>query len=222
MTDNPASTDKLLSVALEGKSESFRKRVLDYVGTSGLAPNDPLFLVMVATGRLEVLLEDAPDRLEQLFKNWNKELSRNLELVEGATVERQKLAIASAVNELIKQAEQQEAGRLYTSIYPAAGLVAAILGLGFILGMSIPAWLSGGLSEPQRLTGNQLDALQWAESREGKFARDIMKWNAGYLDTKKCQQDAQRLKVTLNFGGKQINEGFCWVWVVPKENRQFK
>lgn len=222
MTDDAAFPDKLLNAALEGKSEDFKKRVWDYVGKSGLVPNDPLFLVLVATGRLEVLLEDAPDRLEQLFKNWNRELSRNLELVEGATVERQKLAISSAVNELIKQAEEQEAGRLYTSIYPAAGLVTAILGLGFILGMSIPAWLAGGLSEPQRLTINRLEALQWAESNEGKLARNLMKWNGGYLNTKKCQQDAERLKVTLSVGGKQAKEGFCWIWVTPEENRKFK
>ena len=86
MTDNTVFPDKLLNGALEGKSEDFKKRVWDYVGKSGLVPNDPLFLVLVATGRLEVLLEDAPDRLEQLFKNWNRELSRNLELVEGAEV----------------------------------------------------------------------------------------------------------------------------------------
>lgn len=86
MTDDAAFPDKLLNAALEGKSEDFKKRVWDYVGKSGLVPNDPLFLVLVATGRLEVLLEDAPDRLEQLFKNWNRELSRNLELVEGAEV----------------------------------------------------------------------------------------------------------------------------------------
>ncbi|MBW4629012.1 MAG: hypothetical protein KME49_26765 [Brasilonema octagenarum HA4186-MV1] len=213
--------DELLAAALVGKSEEFKKRVWDYVGKSGLAPDDPLFLVLVATGRLEVLLEDAPDTLEQLFKNWSKEISRNLELVESATIERQKLAIARAVADLIKKAEQQEAQRLFTSIVPATGLVLAILGLGIILGMSIPPWLEGGLSEPQRLTINQLEALRWAESNEGEFARNLMKWNAGYLDNFECQKDAQSLKVTLTQGNRKASSGFCILWTVPPNERKF-
>lgn len=214
--------EDLLTEAMDGKSDEFKRRVMDFVGKSGLEPDDPLFLVLVATGRLEVLLEDAPDTLEQLFKNWSRELSRNLSLVESATIERQKLAIAKAAGELIKKAEQQEARRLFTSIVPAAGLVVAILGLGFILGMSIPVWLGGGLSEPQRLTFTQLEALRWAESSEGKFARNLMKWNAGYLDTKECLKDPQRLKVTLNLDGRKGLSGFCVVWTVPPNERKFE
>ncbi|MBP5974214.1 hypothetical protein HW132_16060 [Brasilonema sp. CT11] len=213
--------DELLAAALVGKSEEFKKRVWDYVDKSGLTPDDPLFLVLVATGRLEVLLEDAPDTLEQLFKNWSKEISRNLELVESATIERQKLAIARAVADLIKKAEQQEAQRLFTSIVPATGLVIAILGLGIILGMSIPPWLEGGLSEPQRLTINQLEALRWAESNEGEFARNLMKLNAGYLDNFECQKDAQSLKVTLTQGNRKASSGFCILWTVPPNERKF-
>lgn len=220
--DNTTSIDELLTAALVGKSEEFKKRVWDYVGKSGLVPGDPLLLVLLATGRLEVLLEDAPDTLEQLFKNWSKEISRNLELVESATLERQKLAIARAAADLIKKVEQQEARRLSTMILPAAGLVTAILSLGFILGMSIPPWLEGGLSQPQRLTMNQLEALRWAESNEGKFARNLMKWNAGYLDNKECQKDAQSLKVTLTQGNRKASSGFCILWTVPPNERKFE
>jgi len=216
-----------LDAALEGYGDEFKGKVLDIVTKTGLEPDDPLFLVLAATGRLEVLLEDAPDTLGQLFKNWSRELARNLELVESATVERQKAAIAKAAGELISRAEKQEAERLFTSIFPAAGLVLSILGLGFILGMSVPPWLQGvwggGYVESNTsLTFNQLQALRWAESGEGKFARNLMRWNAGYLDTKECLKDPRRLKVTLNLNGRKAYSGFCVVWTVPPNERKFE
>jgi len=216
-----------LDAALEGYGDEFKGKVLDIVTKTGLEPDDPLFLVLAATGRLEVLLEDAPDTLGQLFKNWSRELARNLELVESATVERQKAAIAKAAGELISRAEKQEAERLFTSIFPAAGLVLSILGLGFILGMSVPPWLQGvwggGYVESNTsLTFNQLQALRWAESGEGKFARNLMRWNTGYLDTKECLKDPQRLKVILNLNGRKAYSGFCVVWTVPPNERKFE
>jgi hypothetical protein len=131
------------------------------------------------------------------------------------------IACASCVSP-VKKAEQQEARRLFTSIVPAAGLVIAILGLGVILGMSIPPWLGGGLSQPQRLTMNQLEALHWAESKEGKFARNLMKWNAGYLDNFECHKDVQSLKVTLTQGNRKASSGFCILWTVPPNERKFE
>lgn len=216
-----------LEVALSGYGDEFKGKVLDIVTKTGLEPDDPLFLILAATGRLEVLLLDGPDTLEQLFKNWSRELARNLELVESATVERQKAAIAKAAGDLISRAEKQEAERLFTSIFPAAGLVLSILGLGFILGMSVPPWLQGlqggGYVESNTsLTLNQLEALRWASSGEGKFARNLMRWNAGYLDTKECLKDPQRLKVTLNLDGRKAYSGFCVVWAVPPNERKFE
>lgn len=143
-----------LDAALEGYGDEFKGKVLDIVTKTGLEPDDPLFLVLAATGRLEVLLEDAPDTLGQLFKNWSRELARNLELVESATVERQKLAISKAAGELIRKAQISEGQRLLTSLVPAAGLLLAILGVGIIMGMSIPPWLAGGFDPtgPRHLT----------------------------------------------------------------------
>jgi hypothetical protein len=213
-----------LDAALEGYGDEFKGRVLDIVHKTGLEPDDPLFLVLAATGRLEVLLEDAPDTLEQLFKNWSRELARNLELVESATVERQKLAIAKAAGELIRKAQISEGQRLLASLVPAAGLLLAILGVGFIMGMSIPPWLAGGFDPtgPRHLTLNQAETLRWAESGEGKFARNLMQWNRGYLDNKECIKDVQRLKVVLNLDGRRAKSGFCLVWVVPTDKREFE
>lgn len=89
-----AKTQNLLDVVLEGKTEEFRRRVLDLVVKTGLEPDDPIFLVLLATGRLEVLLEESPLALERLFKGWTSEIKRSLDLVEQVTLEQQKSAIA--------------------------------------------------------------------------------------------------------------------------------
>jgi hypothetical protein len=98
----------LLAEALKGKSEDFKRRVLDFAFRSGLSQDDPLFLVLVATGHLEVMLEDAPETLQLLFKNWNHELASNLEKVEQVAVERQKVAINRAAHALIHVTELHE------------------------------------------------------------------------------------------------------------------
>ncbi|MGI2909013.1 DUF6753 family protein [Tolypothrix sp. VBCCA 56010] len=213
-----------LDAAFEGYGDEFKGKVLDIVTKTGLEPDDPLFLVLAATGRLEVLLEDAPDTLGQLFKNWSRELARNLELVESATVERQKLAISKAAGELIRKAQISEGQRLLASLVPTAGLLLAILGVGFIMDMSIPPWLAGGFDPtgPRHLTLSQAETLRWAESGEGKFARNLMQWNRGYLDNKSCVKDVQRLKVVLNLDNRRAKSGFCLVWVVPADKREFE
>jgi hypothetical protein len=59
-------------------------------------------------------------------------------------------------------------------------------------------------------------------SKEGKFARNLLKWNAGSLDGLNCLKDAQDLPVTLKVQGRAAESGFCLLWVVPPENRSFK
>jgi hypothetical protein len=83
-------------------------------------------------------------------------------------------------------------------------------------------WGGGYVESNTSLTFNQLQALRWAESGEGKFARNLMRWNAGYLDTKECLKDPQRLKVTLNLNGRKAYSGFCVVWTVPPNERKFE
>ncbi len=41
-------------------------------------------------------------------------------------------------------------------------------------------WAQGGFApgKPVHLTQEQVEALRWATSAEGKFARNLMKWNS--------------------------------------------
>jgi hypothetical protein len=219
--------EDLLAEALKGKTEKFKRRVLDFASKSGLSHDDPLFLVLVATGHLEAMLSEAPDTLQLLFKNWNKDLARNLELVEQVAVERQKVAINRAANALIHEALLREGRNLINSVFPAAILFFFILGVGFIMGVLMPPWITGiiggGYTKVQStlLTWNELDAMKWAMSNEGKFAKNLINWNRGYLDNTECVKDAQRLGVVMSQFGRKAKSGYCFVWVLPPEQRKF-
>jgi hypothetical protein len=217
----------LLAEALKGKSEDFKRRVLDFAFRSGLSQDDPLFLVLVATGHLEVMLEDAPETLQLLFKNWNHELASNLEKVEQVAVERQKVAINRAAHALIHEALLREGRNILNSVFPAAVLFFFIFGIGFIAGILMPPWITGiiggGYTKIQStlLTWNELDAMKWAMSKEGKFARDLINWNRGYLENGECIKDAQRLGVVLSQYGRKAKSGHCVIWATSPENRKF-
>jgi hypothetical protein len=58
----------LLEQALAGRSDGFRAKVLDLVVRYRWDVNDPNFLILLATGQMEVLLEVFPEQLEQRFE----------------------------------------------------------------------------------------------------------------------------------------------------------
>jgi hypothetical protein len=219
--------DDLLAEALKGKSEDFKRRVLDFASRSGLSHDDPLFLVLVATGQLEVMLQDAPHTLQLLFHTWNKELANNLEQVEQVAIERQKVAINRAAQALIHKSLLREGRSIIYSVVPAAIVFFFIFTVGFIAGVSIPPWITGLLSggytkvQSSTLTWNELEAMKWAMSREGKFARNLINWNRGYLDNGECVKDAQKLGVVLSQYNRKGKSGFCTVWVKPPHERKF-
>ena len=224
---SPQASNQLLSEALKGKSEAFKKRVLDFALSCGLSQDDPLFLVLVATGQLEVMLEDAPETLKLLFKNWNRDLARNLEKVEEVAVERQKVAIDRAAHALIRKAQFAESRKLLTAVFPAGMLLFFILGVGIIMGILMPPWIAGILSggytrvHANTLTWDELEAMKWAVSKEGKFARNLIDWNRGYLDNGECVKDAQRLGVILSQYGRKAKSGHCVIWATPPQQRKF-
>ena len=212
----------LLDKVLEGKDPEFQARVLDIVARFGLKPSDPLFLIMVSVGQLQLLLEQSPKDLDALFNQWSEALYDKLQTAERVAVKGQQTAIAAAVKSLIQKTEWEGRSRLFSSVIPAAGLLSAAIGVGILLGMSVPVWLGGGyVTQPRRLTLTQAEALRWAESREGQLARSVMKWNAGSLDNLDCLNDVKRLRVTLKVQGREAQSGFCVLWTQPPSQRQF-
>ena len=75
---------------------------------------------------------------------------------------------------------------------------------------------------PRPLTVDEAALLSWAQSPEGQQARELMRWNSGLLDDRSCEQEVESLGVTLELQGKPARSGFCTLWVVPPEDRQFE
>ena len=76
------------------------------------------------------------------------------------------------------------------------------------------------MQEP--LTLEEADLLAWAKSDEGELAKHLMDWNSGMFDSLACTDEVKRLGVTLEVQGRPATYGFCTVWVVPPNKRQFE
>jgi hypothetical protein len=63
---------ELIEILLEGRSDAFKAKVLEAVYRHQLDPDDPNLQIMIATGQLEVLLEEMPDRLQQIIDTARK------------------------------------------------------------------------------------------------------------------------------------------------------
>jgi Bacterial regulatory proteins, luxR family len=74
-----AKSESYLNRLLEGKDADFQRRILAVTVEHGLSTSDPLFLIMLATGQLQVLLEDKPAELDLLFKRWAEGIYDHLE-----------------------------------------------------------------------------------------------------------------------------------------------
>lgn len=77
---NGHKAQDLLDRMLEGKPDTAKARVLNLVYRLKIDANDPLFLVMIAMGYLQTLIEDSPEAWEQTFESFKEELNAWTEL----------------------------------------------------------------------------------------------------------------------------------------------
>lgn len=115
----------LLESALEGLDLSTKSKIHQMAREYQLSNDDPLFVVLAATGRLEVLVEQAPATWDKHFQEyldkldeWYSSHSEILKQWENESQERIKAKIAEAVSDLIKlaqQKEQQKQGKILIS-----------------------------------------------------------------------------------------------------------
>ena len=230
----------ILALALRGKDESFKAKVYEIVIQTGLDPEDPAFLLLIATGRLELLLEESPKELEALFDQWAEGIHaqlqnyrEGLEHYERAAVKAQEKAIAQSVQALIQKAAIDKFLHSINAISIAAGAVLILVagGLGWSLGMGWTTWQQARVEyapgKPRQLTLEEATALKWATSSQGQFARNLISWNQtllarqGFSRSRLCEQDAKQLGITLELEGRKAKSGFCTLWIVPPNQRKF-
>jgi hypothetical protein len=211
------ASSTLLERLLEGRNEEFKRKVFQLVSQTGYSEGDPLFVILLATGTLQTLLNEKPAEIEAMFDRWFTSITKSMDVVEKEIVERQKTAIAQAAGDLIKKAEREESTRFFKSVLPGAIAASAVLLVGFVAGMTVPQALKGGYVVGQNLTADDVDSLRWANSSDGKYARQLMAWNADYL--KVCDRDASKMPMKLQMGQREATKGFCLLWTRPPEQR---
>jgi hypothetical protein len=211
------ATSSLLEKLLDGRSEEFKRKVFQLVSQTGYSEGDPLFVILLATGTLQTLLNEKPVEIDEMFNCWLKSITKSMDSVEQEIVERQKTAITQAAGDLIRKAERQEASRFFKSILPGVIAVSVVMFIGFVVGATVPPALKGGYVAGQNLTADDVEALRWANSKDGKYARQLMAWNYDYL--KVCDQDTTKISVKLQMGQREAKSGFCLLWVKPPEQR---
>jgi hypothetical protein len=238
---SPTSTpaQNALERLLKEEPESVKAKVWELISEYDLTSDDPAFTLMTATGRLQVLLKDSPVELKAMFEQWQAELyaaiaqyREGLKKYEQTAVKAQQTAIAHSVHTLLrKTAIDQFMHQLSAASTILAGtlLVAAAViggGVGWAIAHQQQNQLDPTQLDPQgkrQLTLEQANRLQWAVTPEGKLAQNLTQWNKDLLERDwrgqfACEQQAQKLGVTLKLGNQQAKSGFCVLWVKPPQS----
>jgi hypothetical protein len=219
-----AQNQKFIDRLLDGKSEAFKAKVLEFVTKSGLSTQDPEFVVLLAISILTGVLTEKPTQMNEMFVRWQQGIQQSLELTEIKIFEQQKTAVNVAISqtarELVRKAERQEANRFWKSIAPGVIVTGIVLAVGFVAGMAVPTYLSGGYVEGRKLTAQDAATLDWANSADGQLARNLVDWNRDYL--KVCERDIKKLGVRFSLGNQKSSSGFCLLWVTPPQQRKFE
>ncbi len=221
---------------LIGEPDHVKAKVLEVLMQYNLNSDDPAFILMAATGRLQALLEEKPKDLNALFEQWRDEIYRQvadyregLKEYERTALEAQKTAIAQTVHSLIrKTAIEQFMHQLSAaSTIVASVLLVATASVGGGVGWMYAQWQRSQVeldpSGKRQLTLNEANTLKWAMSREGQFARAMMTWNQDLLTRNwqgqfACEEQAKKLGVVLRIGEQKVESGFCTLWI--RSNRQ--
>jgi hypothetical protein len=200
------SVEASLDTTLAGQSDHFKQKVLDVVRRSGINPKDPLFLVLSSLGKFEVLMEDIPSKLNTVVEGWTTEIDDKLDKASSVAIVQQKSAIAKAASTLLSKTEQKKSRSVFSPLIATALVLSGVFGVVVLAGNIFFIWRGRGLTEPVRLTVEEQETLNWAKSKDGEFARQIMKWND--FDLSVCRAKKAQLK------------GRCMIWVVNNDERQ--
>ena len=232
----PTFNHSALDHLLIGEPDYVKAKVFEVLMQYNLDSDDPAFILMSATGRLQALLEEKPKDLNALFEQWRDDTYRQvaeyregLKEYERTALEAQKTAIAQTVQALIRKTAIDQ---FMHQLSAASTIVAAVIltiaaGVGGSTGWMYAQWQRSQIeADPagkRQLTLEQANTLKWAMSREGQFAREMMTWNQDLLVRNwqgrfACEEQAKKLGVVLRIGEQKVDSGFCALWV--RSNRQ--
>jgi hypothetical protein len=96
-------------IIFEGKPESVKARVLEIAYQSGIEPEDPLFVLLAATGSLEVLLDESPKAIKELFETKLQALHEEFLAVAEALKNYEESMMAVQRRAFVKSVEEAKA-----------------------------------------------------------------------------------------------------------------
>ncbi|WP_036486866.1 DUF6753 family protein [Myxosarcina sp. GI1] len=224
---------------LKHQPEEIKNKVRWLIKKSGIREDDPLFLILLACRINHILLENAPNDLENSFELGSQKIVNVFEThidklteFEKKQLDRHSLhalrvsitKVNDAVVKVLKDngVETKQEGKIPPKVkgmITVAISSAIFLIIGWIFGWSFETAVLGKRNQVN-LSNAELAIYKWAMSREGRFAKQILDWNEDLLG-QECQKKVGDLGVTIQIGTAKATSGYCWIWTVPPAKRNF-
>lgn len=135
------------------------------------------------------------------------------------------IAVADQANTLIETAGDKLKSKHFKELLlPVVTAAMVLTTLGGIMGWTFHRLAMGELDPagPRQLSLSQWESLQWAVSKEGQLARNLIRWNPSNLYECRAGQGIgnEDLGIT-GYEQRVVKYGICALWVVPPEKRRF-
>ena len=217
--------NSLLEEIVNKQGEPEAKAVIRALAqATGLSENDPLFLLLIGLSPIGITLEKSPNIIKQTFLQCHNQLKRELQDYEKMATQSIEYEVSKSVRTLLDKTKVAKA-QVTTGSFLSAGFIA--------LGLVVAGLLGGfGISQKQiakqrldpsgavQLTLEEANAMDWAMSPDGQYAKTLLSWNEDLL-AGQCQQQVSELGVTIRVGTRRAKSGFCLVWTEPPEQREY-
>jgi hypothetical protein len=207
----------------------------------GVANDDPLWGILLElklienatatqSGIVEKLLKEFDTKLDATFATYSNDLVNKFEelrlktaSVEEASLNISQARITSSVSKLVSHAAHEKAVHDWIAMSKLSFYSIFLAVLFFSSGFVYRAYRDYRYSDGSGLSSRDAETLAWANSSEGKFLREFGEWNGNALakkaDRRLCELDAQKLKVTLQIEGRNVDRGWCALWMLPPAKR---
>ncbi|MDJ0572473.1 MAG: hypothetical protein QNJ53_26000 [Pleurocapsa sp. MO_192.B19] len=227
LTELTGKEPDLMDQVLMYQPPLVQRQVRKLVRMSGIKQDDPYFLILLSCRINQILLENAPNSLEKSLDNYFQRVLN----FQGDRLEQHRqvaldISIAKLNNAIAKTLEDNgiESKKGFFKSLVWIRLVNAIstataLSVGFASGWSFDKAVLAK-ANTVNLSPTEIGLLEWAQSKEGKFAKDLLDWNEDLLG-QECQKKVSSLNVTIEIGSAKATSGYCFVWTEPPRERSF-
>lgn len=217
--------NSLLEEIVNKQGEPEAKAVIRALAqATGLSENDPLFLLLIGLSPIGITLEKSPNIIKQTFLQCHNQLKRELQDYEKMATQSIEYEVSKSVSALLAKTEVTKA-QITLGSFLSAGLIAlCLVASGLLGGFGIfQKQVAKQRLDPSgavQLTLEEANAMDWAMSPDGQYAKTLLSWNEDLL-AGQCQQQVSELGVTIRVGTRKAKSGFCLVWTEPPEQRKY-